>query len=457
MIALRGIPASPGIAIGPAYRLERSGPASPAGLTTPSIVLTTDLAPPDTALLDKALVLGFCTAAGGPTSHTAILARGLGLPAVVGTGRQLLAISAQAGRVAILDGSQGLLLIDPDDRTVAAYGAEQAAATARLALARSEAHAPAITPDGRRVAVFANINSADEVDGALAAGAEGIGLLRTESLYRGRADAPSEEEQYQAYKAVADRMEGRPVVLRTLDLGADEELPYLHLPAEPGPFFGLRAIRLCLARPDLFEPQLRAVLRAGIGNNLQVMFPMVATVDELRAARAVLERCRGELLAEGQQVAAGIAVGIVVEVPGAALVADQLARDADWFSIDTNNLSQYTLAAGCTNTHVAPPASGFHPAVLRLVQQVVAAAHAERKWVGLCGELAGEPLAIPVLLGLGLDELSMSPPAIPAAKQIIRSLALSQARRIAATALTLESPEAVQQLVRESILGPSVR
>jgi len=442
-------------AAGRALRLLMNAAESPlAGLTTPSIVLAAELAPSDTALLDRALVLGFCTVAGGATSHTAILARGLGLPAVVGAGRELLALSAPTGSSAILDGGQGLLLIDPDAETVAAYRSQQAAAAARRALARSEAQAPAVTQDGRRVEVAANIGSIDEVDGALEAGAEGIGLLRTEFLFLGREDLPSEEEQYRAYRAIAERMAGRSVVLRTLDIGGDKDLPTLHLPAEPNPFLGLRAIRLCLTRPDLFRPQLRAVLRGGVGNNLKVMFPMVATVGELRAARAILEECRAELLAEGRPAAAGIEIGIMVEVPAAALVADQLAREVDFFSIGTNDLSQYTLAADRTNSQVAPLASGFQPAVLRLVQNVIAAAHQQGKWVGLCGELAGEPLAIPILLGLGLDEFSMSPPAIPAAKQAIRSLALGRARQIAETALTLESAEAVQQFVRESVLRP---
>jgi len=241
------------------------------------------------------------------------------------------------------------------------------------------------------------------------------------------------------------------VILRTLDIGGDKELPYLDLPDEMNPFLGLRAIRLCLARPELFRPQLRAALRAGAGHNLRIMFPMVATVGEVRQARALLEKCRAELLAEDKPVAEGVEVGIMVETPSAVVMADQLGEVVDFFSIGTNDLGQYTMAADRTNASVAGLANGFQPAVLRLVRDVITAAHAKGKWVGMCGELAGEPLAIPILLGLGLDEFSMNPPAIPLAKQIIRALAVGEARELAKEALELDSPEAIQALVRERV------
>jgi phosphoenolpyruvate-protein phosphotransferase len=275
-------------------------------------------------------------------------------------------------------------------------------------------------------------------------------------LYLGRTRLPSEEEQYQAYRAIVDVVDPLPVILRTLDIGGDKELPYLELPHEMNPFLGLRAIRLCLARPELFRPQLRAALRAGAGRNLKLMFPMVATVAEVRAARAVLEQCRAELLAEGQAVAEEMQVGIMVEVPAAVIMADHLAAEVDFFSIGTNDLSQYTMAADRTNARVAPLATAFHPAVLRLVRDVIQAAHARGKWVGLCGELAGEPLALPILLGLGLDEFSMNPPAIPVAKQIIRALTLAEAREVAQAALALDSPQDAQALVREWIPAADV-
>lgn len=425
-----------------------------AGLTAPSIILARDLTPSDTVMLDKSLVLGFCTAEGGATSHTAILARGLGLPAVVGAGPDVLEIPE--GATLVLDGSEGTLLVQPDEEMVAGYRARQAAAATVLAQACERAHEPAVTRDGHRVEVVANVGNVEGSQAALEAGAEGVGLLRTEFLYLERTRLPDEEEQYRAYRAIVDVFGERPVILRTLDIGGDKELPYLDLPHEMNPFLGLRAIRLCLAQPELFRPQLRAALRAGAGRNLKVMFPMVATVTEVRAARAVLEECRAELLAEGQPVAEKMEVGIMVEIPAAALMADHLAAEVDFFSIGTNDLSQYTLAADRTNAQVAPLVTGFQPAVLRLVRDVIAAAHAQGKWVGLCGELAGEPLAIPILLGLGLDEFSMNPPAIPLAKQIIRALTLDEAREVAQAALELDSPDAVRALVRERVPAANV-
>ena len=420
-----------------------------AGLTTPSIILARDLAPSDAVLLDKSLVLGFCIAEGGPTAHTAILARGLELPAVVGIGPAPLEIPNHTAL--ILDGHNGTLVVEPDEETVAIYQARQTAVAEVLAQACEQAHEAAITRDGHRVEVVANIGSVEGARTALEAGAEGVGVLRTEFLYLERTSLPDEDEQYRAYRAIADVFGDRPVVLRTLDVGGDKDLPYLDLPREANPFLGLRAIRLCLARPELFRPQLRAALRAGAGRNLKVMFPMVATVTEVRAARSVLEECRAELLAEGQPVAEEMEIGIMVEVPSAALMADHLAAEVDFFSIGTNDLSQYTMAADRVNASVAPLASGFQPAVLRLVRDVITAAHAWNKWVGLCGELAGEPLAVPILLGLGLDEFSMNPSVIPLIKQIIRAITLDEAREVAQAALELGSPEAIQASVRERV------
>jgi phosphoenolpyruvate-protein phosphotransferase len=425
-----------------------------AGLAAPSIILARDLTPSDTVMLDKLLVLGFCTAEGGATSHTAILARGLGLPAVVGAGSDVQAVADSAPLV--LDGGEGELLVEPGEETIAGYRTRQEAATTVLAQAREKALEPAITRDGHRVEVVANIGNVEGARAALEAGAEGVGLLRTEFLYLERASLPDEEEQYQAYRAIVDVFGDLPVVLRTLDVGGDKELPYLELPQEMNPFLGLRAIRLSLARPELFRPQLRAVLRAGVGCNLKLMFPMVATVGEVRAARAVLEACRAELLAEGQPVAEGMEIGIMVEIPAAAVMADHLAAEVDFFSIGTNDLSQYTLAADRTNASVAPLADAFHPAVLRLVRDVVVAAHAQGKWVGLCGELAGEPLAVPILLGLGLDEFSMNPPVVPLVKQIIRALTLDEARKVAQAALELDGPDEVRALVQERVPAADV-
>jgi phosphotransferase system enzyme I (PtsI) len=355
------------------------------------------------------------------------------------------------GTTLVLDGGEGVLLVEPDDRIVETYQKRQAVAARVVAQARSLTHEPAVTHDGRRIEVAANIGNGQGAQEALEAGAESVGLLRTEFLYLERNHLPEEEEQYQAYRAIVDAFGHRPVILRTLDIGGDKELPYLTLPPEMNPFMGVRAIRLCLAQPDLFKPQLRAALRAGADRNLKIMFPMVATVDEVQRARALLDECRTQLLAEGQTVPEEMDIGIMVEIPSAALLAERLAAEVDFFSIGTNDLAQYTMAADRTNARVAHLATGFQPAVLRLVRDVIAAAHQHNKWVGLCGELAGEPLAIPILLGLGIDELSMNPPAIPFAKQVIRSLTMSEAREVAQAALRLSSPETVQALVRERI------
>jgi len=421
------------------------------GPDAPAVVVARDLTPSDTILMDKSHVLGFCTAEGGPTAHTAILARTMGLPAVVGAGAGVLSVAP--GATVVLDGTTGCLVVEPDEATLASYRQSQAAADQLRAQSLSRAGEPAVTRDGRRVEVVANIGSADEARAALDAGAEGVGLLRTEFLYLGRASLPGEEEQYRAYRAILEAMGSRPVILRTLDIGGDKELPYLELAPEPNPFLGVRAIRLSLARPDLLRQQLRAALRAAPGHNLKIMFPMVATVAEVRAARQALASARDELLAEGQPLPERLEVGIMVETPAAAVMADRLAREVDFFSIGTNDLSQYTFAADRTNARVAALADAMQPAVLRLVARVIAAAHAHGKWVGLCGELAGEPLAIPILLGLGLDEFSMNPPAILLAKELIRSLTAEEAQDLANAALDLDDAAEVRALVRARVPG----
>ena len=423
-------------------------------LTEPSIILAHDLAPSDTAMLDKSVILGFCTAEGGAMSHTAILARGLGLPAVVGAGSEVLDVPD--GVRLVLDGGAGEVLVEPDETTLRLSRERQAADAGLRAHARGRCLEPAITRDGRQVKVVANVGSVAEARQALAAGAEGVGLLRTEFLFLERTQLPDEEEQYQAYRQIVEPFEDRPVVLRTLDVGGDKDLPYLNLPREMNPFLGLRAIRLSLQRPDLFRPQLRAALRSGEGRDLKLMFPMVTTAAEVQEARAVLEACREELLAEGHRVPARTEIGIMIEVPAAAVMADHLANAVDFFSIGTNDLSQYTLAADRTNAAVAPLVSAFHPAVLRLVRDVIVSAHRKGIWVGLCGELAGDPLAIPILLGLGLDEFSMVSAAIPLAKQTIRALDLDQAQQVARAALEQDDAAAVQALVRKLVPAAAV-
>ncbi len=420
-----------------------------ADLKEPSVITADDLTPSDTVMLDKSLVLGFCTVRGSATSHTAILARGLGIPAVSGVGPEIMKVSK--GTRIILDGTHAEALIDPDDDTVSRYREKIETAQNIHDAAMKHTHEPAITKDGIRLEVVSNIGNVEGARHSIENGAEGVGLLRTEFLYLERTSVPSEEEQYQAYKAILDVFGKLPVVLRTLDVGGDKEISYLGLAAESNSFLGQRALRLCLVRPDIFKPQLRAALRAGVGNNLKMMFPMVATAQEVRDARKILNECIGELKSEGIPFAKKIEVGIMVEIPSAALVADQLAKEVDFFSIGTNDLSQYTMAADRTNPKVSQLSNAFFPAVLRLIRDVIKAAHAEGKWVGMCGELAGEPLAAPILLGLGLDEFSMNPPMVPLVKQILRGLDAGEMKSVAEQALELESPKQIEELVKEKV------
>jgi len=423
---------------------------SPASsLTEPAIIVADDLTPSDTVLLDKSYVLGFCTAKGGSTSHTAILARGLGIPAVVGAGEGISEI--QPDDSLVVDGDAGEVVINPDEDQLTAFRGRQKKFLKIQAEAEAITHQPAITIDGHQVEVVANIGNEDGIEPALEAGAEGVGLLRSEFLFLERNNLPSEEEQYRSYKSIADAFGEKPVILRSLDVGGDKDIPYIDMSPEDNPFLGVRAIRLCLERPELFKPQLRAALRAGYGNNLKLMFPMVASVDDVLNVQSVLEQCRTELREEGQDLAEEMDVGIMIEIPSAAILADQLADVVDFFSIGTNDLSQYTMAADRTNAKVATLASGFQPAVFRLIKMVIDAAHQKGKWVGLCGEMAGEILAIPILLGLGLDEFSMNPPAIPFAKRLIRSISMEHARQVAETALDLKSDGEIREYIQKAV------
>jgi phosphotransferase system enzyme I (PtsI) len=416
-------------------------------LSQPSIIIATDLTPSDTVLLDKRQVLGFCTVGGSETSHTAILARGLNIPAVVGSGPDVFAIPD--GNEIILDGLTGKVFVDPTDDLIEAYKAKKISIGALAEEAIAHCREPAITLDGRQLEVVANIGNVESAKTAVENGADGVGLLRTEFLYMERDTLPDEQEQYIAYSAILDVFGSLPVILRTSDIGGDKELPYLDLAKEMNPFLGVRGLRLALAYPEqLLKPQLKAALHAGNGYDLRLMFPMVATLAEIREARRVVEQCKAELVKDGIPVDEKLQVGIMVEVPSAALMADLLAPEVDFFSIGTNDLTQYTLAVDRTNSQLAYLASAFSPAVLRLIQNVILQAHKYSKWVGLCGELAGEPLAIPILLGLGLDEFSMNPQAIPIAKQIIRSLKVSECQKLAKKVLKFESAEEVKAYMR---------
>jgi phosphotransferase system enzyme I (PtsI) len=407
---------------------EADGPAWP---MTPAVLLAPDLAPSETAALDPALVLALVTEAGGPTSHTAILARGLGIPAVLGVPGLLAA--AQAGELVGVDGDAGRVYLAPEE-AVAAKLRARLAAPAHHGEELADADQPALTADGRRVEVAANAGSLAEVRLAAARGADGVGLLRTEFLYLGRQQAPDEEEQYALYRDVLEQLPGRRVVIRTLDVGGDKRLPYLALDPEANPFLGLRGIRVCLARPDLFQTQLRAIVRAAVHGRAAVMFPMVTSADEVRAAKAELAAARAEVLARGQ-AAGELEVGVMVEVPAAALAAASLAAEVDFFSIGSNDLVQYTLAVDRLNERVAGRYQPFHPAVWRLIALAIAGAHQAGKWVGLCGELAADPRAVPLLVGLGLDELSVAPASLVQIKQAVRQV---EAGAAAALAVQLE-------------------
>jgi phosphoenolpyruvate-protein phosphotransferase len=411
--------------------------AAPVLPDEPVIVVAYELTPSETAALDPRRVLGFCTAVGGPNAHTAILARALGLPAVVSAGPGVLEL--EPGTLIILDGTAGTLAVNPDERAVAAAQTAQRQEHDRKASAARAAGEPAITADGHRIEVVANIGGLADAQKAAASGAEGVGLLRTEFLFLERSLAPTEEEQFAVYRDIAQALDGQPVIVRTLDIGGDKPLPYLDLPAEDNPFLGERGIRLCLAHPELLKEQLRAILRAASFGRLRIMFPMVADLAELRAARAIVEAIRAELGAPP------VDIGIMVEVPSAALMADVLAEEVDFFSIGTNDLTQYTLAMDRTHPTLAAQADGLHPAVLRLIARTTEAAHAAGKWVGVCGELGADPQAVPILIGLGVDELSVSVPAIPTVKAQIRSLTRAECQERARQALACATAAQVRE------------
>lgn len=411
----------------------------------PTILVAADLTPSDTAQLDRTNVLGFCLAIGSATAHSAILARSLGIPAVVGLGPEILQLAE--GMLLALDGQTGEVWITPDPDRLTPLQVKQQTWQATQHQARSAAHQPAVTRDGRAIPVLANISSVAEAQQARSWGAEGIGLLRTEFLFLDRSTAPSETEQLAVYNAIAAAMGDRPLTIRTLDVGGDKPLPYLSRPAEANPFLGYRGIRVSLDQPEYFKTQLRAILRASVGHPLKVMFPLIATVAEVRAAKAILADMQAELRQAGIPFDETMQVGIMLEVPAAVAIADQLAAEVDFFSIGSNDLSQYAMAADRTNSQVASLADALHPAVLRLMQQGIQAAHTAGIWVGLCGEIAADPIAIPVLLGLGVDEISLNSAAIPVIKQTIGQWSMAEAKAIADAVLQLETATQVRDFV----------
>ena len=407
------------------------------------IVVAQDLLPSDTAALDLAVVTGFITALGGKTSHSSILARAAGIPAVVGVGRAWEDL--QNGDTVIIDGHAGLVLVNPSDADLAEYKERKRIEQEKTAEIAAVAGLEGVTADGWRVEVAANIGTPKDMEKATAAGAEGVGLFRTEFLFQERQAVPTEEEQVAAYSAVLRAMPDRKIVIRTLDAGGDKQLPFLGTLEEANPALGFRAIRLCLTYRDVFKTQLRALLRAGIEGNLYIMFPMIATVEELMSAKALLSEAAEELAREGIAHRADVPVGIMVEVPAAVAIADILVHEVDFFSIGTNDLVQYTMACDRMNEHVAYLNDYFHPAVVRLIAQVSRVAQAGGKWIGMCGEMAGDPLATPLLIGLGLTELSMNTRSVPRVKHCLRRLTLPQAKAWAGEILAMRTAGEIKQ------------
>ena len=411
------------------------------------IVIAEDLTPSDTAQLNKKYVKGFATNIGGRTSHSAIMARSLEIPAVVGTSS--ITEEVKNGDILILDGLDGVVLVNPDEAITAEYKEKHAKFEAQKAEWAKLVTEKSVTKDGHEVILAANIGTPADLEGVKNNGGEAVGLYRTEFLYMGRDQLPTEDEQFEAYKAVLEGMGDKPVVVRTLDIGGDKELPYLDLPKEMNPFLGFRAIRLCLEEKDLFRTQLRALLRASVYGKLCVMFPMIATVQEFRAAKALFLEEKEKLVAEGVAVSNDIELGIMVEIPSTAVIADIFAKEVDFFSIGTNDLIQYTMAADRMSEKVSYLYQPYNPAILRLVKNVIEASHKEGKWTGMCGEMAGDSLAIPLLLGMGLDEFSMSATSILQARSQIKNLTLAEMKELVEKAVMCATTEEVLALIEE--------
>ncbi|WFO88714.1 phosphoenolpyruvate--protein phosphotransferase [Bacillus velezensis] len=421
---------------------------NPSMISEEVVIVAEDLTPSDTAQLNRQFVKGFTTDIGGRTSHSAIMARSLEIPAVVGT--KAATGTIENGVTVIVDGIDGDVIIDPSSETLKKYEEKHSAYLAQKAEWAKLVNEPTVSKDGHHVELAANIGTPDDVKGVLENGGEAVGLYRTEFLYMGRDQLPTEDEQFDAYKTVLERMEGKSVVVRTLDIGGDKELPYLQLPKEMNPFLGYRAIRLCLEEQEIFRTQLRALLRASTYGNLKIMFPMIATVNEFKQAKAILLEEKEKLVEADVAVSDDIEVGMMVEIPSTAVIADQFATEVDFFSIGTNDLIQYTMAADRMNERVAYLYQPYNPAILRLITLVIEAAHKEGKWVGMCGEMAGDEIAIPILLGLGLDEFSMSATSILPARTQISKLSKKEAESFKETILSMSTTEEVVAFVKET-------
>lgn len=409
------------------------------------ILVAHDLAPSDTASLDKVVVKGIVTAAGGPTSHAAIMARTLEIPAVMGVGD---IESFADGDKAVVLGTDGIVEINPSDADWTEYTNQALAFQEELKRLRESANLEATTTDGHHVELFGNIGKAKDAKHALTMGAQGIGLYRTEFLYMENDELPAEEIQFEEYKKVAQDMKGQPVIIRTMDIGGDKELKCLDLPSEMNPFLGYRAIRISLNRPDIFKVQLRALLRASAFGDIHIMYPMIASVEEVKQANAMLDECKEELAAESKDFNKDIKVGIMIEVPAAAVISPILAKYVDFFSIGTNDLCQYTLAVDRMNEAIGSLYQPLHPGVLRLIKHVIDASHEQGKFTGMCGELASDPVATMILLGLGLDEFSMTASSIPLIKNILRSVSKTECEEVANKALTMDTAEEITEYAK---------
>jgi phosphotransferase system enzyme I (PtsI) len=410
-------------------------------LAEPCILVAHDLSPSMTAQIDKKFVLGFVTDIGGKTSHTAILARSLDIPAIVGA--KTISEELETGDYALLDGYNGTVIVNPTDQTLFEYGQLAKVKASLDEKLREVQHQPAVTLDGKVIHLSANIEDQNDVPAVLAHGAEGVGLFRTEFLFINREQPPTEEEQFQVYREVATALKPNGVIIRTLDIGGDKFASNLQLAQEMNPFLGWRAIRFCLAQPELFRAQLRAILRASAEGNVKMMYPMISGLDELNQANALVEKCKAELRAENVPFAENLEIGAMIEIPSAVLIADSLAKRVKFFSIGSNDLIQYTLAADRTNEKVSHLYEPTHPAILRLIKMTVDAAHANGIWAGVCGEIGGDPVLAPLLVGLGVDELSCAPAVIAQVKYVIRRIKLEEAQQLAAFALASESPSQI--------------
>ena len=423
---------------------------SPATIKDEVVVVAGDLTPSDTAQLNRKYVKAFVTDIGGRTSHSAIMARSLEIPAIVGT-KEITSL-AKDGDLIIIDGLSGDVFLNPSEDVVAEYRAKAEAFAAQQAEWEKLKDADTFTKDGHQVELAANIGTPKDLEGVIHNGAEGVGLYRTEFLYMDSHDMPTEEDQFEAYKAVLEGMNGKPVVVRTMDIGGDKELPYLPLPHEMNPFLGYRAMRISLNEPEMFRTQLRALLRASVYGKLRIMFPMIATLNDFRGAKALLLEEKAKLVAEGVAVSDDIQVGIMIEIPAAAVLAHQFAKEVDFFSIGTNDLIQYTMAADRMNERVSYLYQPYNPSILTLIKHVIDSAHKEGKWAGMCGEMAGDQTAVPLLVGLGLDEFSMSASSVLKTRSLISKLTLEDMKALADKAINeCATVQEVEALVEEAV------